>query len=69
MGTHNNTREAAGGLQPDRPNLEDVTGRVQDLAGTLTCYVEQAFIDPKALPLWLAGFRHLEAHDLNTPEN
>ncbi len=68
MGTHNRTHEDAGRLQDNRRDLEDVAARVQTFAGTLTVYVDQEFIAPKALPLWLAGFRHLEEHAVHTPE-
>ncbi len=67
---HNNTTsDSREQLQDNRRDLEDVTLWVQELVGTLTVYVDQALITPKALPLWLAGFRHLEEHDLNIPEN
>ena len=47
----------------------DVTGFIQDLVGTLTVDVDKTFIAPKALPIWLAGFRRLEAYATRTPEH
>ncbi len=58
-----------GGEKLQRIDLEDVTSYMQDLIGTLTVYVDKQFIAPKALPLWLAGFRRLEEYDQLTPEN
>ena len=52
-----------------RLDLEDVTGYMQDLLSTMTIYVDKTFITPKALPLWLAGFRRLEEYATLTPEN
>ncbi len=53
MEHNNNTSTTAETLHHNRRDLEDVTLRVQELVGTLTVYVDQALITPKALPLWL----------------
>ena len=57
------------GEKLQRLDLEDVTGFVQDLIGAMTVYVDKQFIAPKALPIWLAGFRRLEEYATLTPEN
>ena len=50
-------------------NLSDVTHFMQDLVTTLTLYVDEEFIAPKAMAYWVAGRQQLDVHDLITPEN
>ncbi len=63
------TQESATTLHVDHLRLADVTGFMQDLVGTLTCYVDQQFIAPRVLPSWIAGLRHFDEHSSRKPEH